>query len=94
MGLVSSLPSMIPVWLLAVIGAVLVGVLAGEAYLTWLPVVAALCILVSFAIQLALRRTEGLVKRLGGSMVGAFTVLVVATLVLVLAKPVGVHFLA
>jgi hypothetical protein len=84
---------MIPVWVLAAAGAVAVGVTAGEAYLTWLPVVAALSILVAFAIQLGLRRTEGLVTRLGGSMVGAFAILVVATLVLVLVEPAGVHIL-
>jgi len=95
MGLVpSSIPSMIPVWVLALLGAVLVAVLAGEAYLTWLPVVATLCFLAAFAIQLGLRRTEGLVTRLGGSLVGAFAVLAVATLVLVIAEPSGVHILA
>jgi hypothetical protein len=84
---------MIPVWVLAALGAVLVGVLSGEAYLTWLPVVMALSILVAFVIQLGLRRTEGLVTRLGGSMVGAFAILVVATAILVVAEPVGVHIL-
>lgn len=84
---------MVPVWVLAAFGSVLVGVLSGEAYLTWLPVVMALSILVAFAIQLGLRRPAGLVARLGGSLAGAFVVVVVATAILVAVHPDGVHIL-
>lgn len=85
--------SMAPIWLLAVVGAVLVAGLSGERYLTWLPVVMALCLLASFAIQLGLGREPGLVTRLGGSAIGALAVLVATTGILMLVRPGGVHVL-
>lgn len=85
--------SMAPSWIAAVAGAVLVGVLAGEHYLTWLPVVMALCVLLAFAVQLAVGMRPGLVSRLGGSLTGSLAVLVVATAVLLTADPDGLHIL-
>ncbi|MBI5162046.1 MAG: hypothetical protein HY996_11645 [Micrococcales bacterium] len=82
--------SMVPVWLLAVVGAALVASLGGERYLTLLPVVMALCLLASFAIQLGLGREPGLTTRLGGSAIGALAILVAATGILMLARPGGV----
>jgi hypothetical protein len=81
------LRSILPVWLAAVVGAVLVGVFAAAAAFTWLPVVMAGAILLTFVIQLALQRKEGLVSRVAASVGGAVVVLAVATGVLWLVGP-------
>lgn len=76
-----------PVWLAALAGAVLVAVFAGAEFLTWMPVAAAAVVLLTFVIQLALQRKEGLVARIAASIGGALVVLGVATVVLVLLHP-------
>jgi hypothetical protein len=81
------LRSILPVWLAAVVGAVLVGIFAPGAAFTWLPVVMAGSVLLTFVIQLALQRKEGLVSRVAASVVGAVVVLAVATGVLWLIGP-------
>lgn len=83
--------SMAPAWLAAAAGGTLVGLFAGDGYLTWLPVVMALCVLLAFGIQLALGMRPGLVSRLGGSLTGALGVLIVATIVLVALDPDGIR---
>lgn len=85
-----SLRSVVPVWIAAVVGAVLVGVVAASAYLVWIPVVLALCVLLTFALQLALRRKDGLVTRTTASVVGAVLVLAAATAVLAVVDAAGV----
>ena len=40
--------TILPVWLTTLAAAIVVGVLAGSAYLTWLPLVLAGIVLVSF----------------------------------------------
>ena len=74
-------------WLAALVGAVLVGVFAGDAFLTWIPVVAAGTVLLTFVIQLALQRKEGLVNRMIASVGGSVAILAVATVVLILLHP-------
>lgn len=76
-----------PVWLLALAGAVAVGAVAGDAFLTWLPVVAAACVLVTFGLQLALKVKEGMVLRILASIGGVLAILLVATIVLSLLHP-------
>lgn len=76
-----------PVWLAALVGAALVGAFAGERFLTWLPVVAAICVLVTFAVQLSLQSKEGLVNRIIASIGGVLAILAVATVVLILLHP-------
>ncbi len=73
------LRSILPVWFGAVVGAILVGFFARDAAFTWLPVVMAGAILLTFVIQLALQRKEGLVSRVAASVGGAVVVLAVAT---------------
>lgn len=75
-----------PVWVAALVGAVVVGVFAGSAYLTWIPMVLALSMLLAFVIQLALQRKEGLVARLAASATGALVILAVATGVIALLR--------
>ncbi len=79
------LRTVIPVWVIALVGAVLVGVLAASAALTWLPLVLAGCVLVTFGIQLALQRKEGLVTRMMASLGGALVILALATALLAIA---------
>ena len=74
-------------WLAAIIAAVLVGLLAGDAFLTWIPVVAAGLVLLTFVVQLSLQRKEGLVNRIIASIGGSIAVLAVATVVLILLHP-------
>ena len=76
-----------PVWLAALAGAVVVALFAGEDFLTWIPVVAAGAVLLTFLVQLALQRKEGLVNRIIASLGGVLVVLGVATVVLILLHP-------
>ncbi|MCS0498783.1 hypothetical protein [Protaetiibacter mangrovi] len=78
----SSLRSVIPVWVLALVGAVAVAFIASAAPLVWLPVVLALAVLLTFTIQLSLARKEGFVERIVASLGGAFLILVLATLLI------------
>ena len=74
-------------WLAVIAGAVLVGVFAGSAFLTWIPVVAGGAVLLTFVIQLSLQRKEGLVNRMIASIGGSVAILAVATVVLILLHP-------
>jgi len=75
------------VWLAALAGAVLVAVFAGEHFLTWIPVVAAAVLLLTFVIQLSLQRKEGLVNRIIASVGGTLVILGATTVVLSLLHP-------
>ncbi|HXR45067.1 MAG TPA: hypothetical protein VN759_09690 [Pseudolysinimonas sp.] len=77
--------SVVPVWVLALAGAVIVGVLAAPS-LTWLPIVLAVCVLVTFAVQLAVARKEGLVTRMIASIGGAVVIVGLATAILAVAR--------
>ena len=81
-----SLRSVIPVWLVALAGAVAVGVFAASASLTWLPIVLAGSVLVTMAIQLALQRKEGLVTRMMASLGGALVICALASGILALMR--------
>lgn len=80
--------TILPVWLVTLAAAIAVGVLAGAAYLTWLPVVLAGVAILTFAIQLTLQRKEETVIRMIFSIGGALVILLVATGVLALLHPV------
>lgn len=62
---------------------------AGDRFLTWIPVVAAAAVLLTFVIQLSLQRKEGLVNRIIASIGGVLVILAVTTVVLVLLYPVS-----
>ncbi len=79
--------TILPVWLVTIAAAIAVGVLAGPAYLTWLPIVLAGVVLLTFTIQLALQRKEETVTRMVFSIGGALVILLVATVVLALLHP-------
>lgn len=74
-------------WLAALAGAVIVGIFAGAAFLSWMPVVLAVVVLLTFVIQLSLQRKEGLVNRMIASIGGSLALLAVATVVLLLLNP-------
>lgn len=83
----SKLASIIPIWILVLVAAVIVGVTStGQQYFTWLPIVLGATIIVTFVVQLSLRQKEGFVGRLVLSTVGALVILVAATAVLALTR--------
>jgi hypothetical protein len=82
----SRLSSIVPVWVVAIIGAVLVGVISTPTGIyRWLSLVLAVTVLLTFIIQLALPTKQGLVLRMAASIGGSVILLAVATGVLLLA---------
>jgi uncharacterized membrane protein YidH (DUF202 family) len=79
--------SVIPVWILVAIGAVLVGVFAprsatvGWATVDWMPIVLFGGVMATFVIQLALDEKTGLVNRVMASLGGSVVILAAATAV-------------
>jgi hypothetical protein len=80
--------SVVPVWILALVGVVLVAALAApDDYLDWLPVVLAGSVVATFVIQLALPRKTGFVGRATLSLCGVVILLALATAVLAVVSP-------
>jgi hypothetical protein len=79
--------TILPVWLTTLAAAIVVGVVSGSAYLTWLPIVLAGVVLLTFTIQLTLQRKEETVTRMVYSIGGALVILLAATVVLALVHP-------
>lgn len=81
------MPSVLPVWGVAIVGAVLVGVLhhAPSAY-GWMGIVLVVCVFATFILQLALSTKEGLVLRTAASIGGAVIVLAIATGIIALVS--------
>ena len=80
--------TILPVWLTTIALAIIVGVVARETFMIWLPVALAAVMLLTFAIQLVLSRKEELVTRMIYSIGGALVILVIATVVLAVVFPV------
>ena len=81
------LASIIPVWVLVLVAAIIIGVVSvGNEYFTWLPIALGATIILAFVVQLSLRKKEGFVGRLVLSTVGALVILAVATAVLTLTR--------
>jgi hypothetical protein len=77
------LASILPVWALAIVGAVLIALVSDpEHYFVWVPIVFAAAVVGAFSVQLAIRRKEGFVSRVMTSTGGALVVLAVASVVL------------
>lgn len=76
------LTSVLPVWVLAVVGAVLVLVLADQDAFAWLLLVFVGTVLVSFVLQLITAEKDGLVERISIASSGSFVVVLVTALVL------------
>lgn len=72
-----------PVWAVALVGAVLVGVLQPSDGIVWMPIVLGVCTLTAFAIQLGGPSIPGIVDRLAAAMLGSVVILAVASAILV-----------
>lgn len=81
-----TLSSVLPVWALAVVGAVLVVVLADRDAFAWLLLVFVLSVLLSFALQLATQTKDGLVERISVASTGSFVVVLVTSVVLLVSR--------
>jgi len=74
------LSSVLPVWVLSLAGAIVIAVvLPRDQYLTWVAIVLAGAVILTFLIQLALRRKEGFVVRAMASMGVSAVILAVAS---------------
>ena len=74
--------SVLPVWLLVAVGAVLTVLLAPAGQrLSWMPIVLVVGVLATFVIQLALDEKTGLVNRVIISLSGSVVILGLATAV-------------
>ena len=72
--------SVIPVWVLSLVAAIVIGLTTGPGeHLTWVGVALAGAVIVTFAIQLALQIKEGFVVRAMVSIGGAIIILAIAT---------------
>lgn len=82
-GMALALRSVIPVWVLVAIGAVLVGFLTPPAeYGTWIPIVLAGGTLATFCAQLATEEKVGFVNRVMASLGGSVVILGLASAIL------------
>jgi len=78
--------SIAPAWLLAIAGAVVIGLSPlREGWTTWVPVACGLGVIVALALQVATRRPEGFVLRASVAAGGIVLVFAIASLVLLLA---------
>ena len=79
--------SVLPVWALVLVASIVVALVSpGYSYFTWLPVVLGTAIVVTFVVQLSLRRKDGFVGRLTLSIVGSFVIVALATALLALVR--------
>ena len=75
--------SILPVWFLAIVGAVLVATLSpSHNYFEWLGIVLAGTTVGTFIMQLAVPRKEGFVLRVMASVAGSVLILGIATALL------------
>ena len=79
--------SVVPVWILVAVATVIVALNSpGVEFFTWLSIVLAGAIILTFCVQLAIRRKEGFNGRLSLSAGGAFLIVAVAALILWLLR--------
>ena len=80
------LTSVLPVWVLAIVGAVLVLTLTDKDSFAWLLLVFVLCVLVSFVLQLITATKDGLVERISIASSGSFVVVLVTAVLLLMLR--------
>ena len=79
--------SVLPVWLLVLAATVTLALVTpGFEFFTWLSIVLAASIVLTFCVQLAIRRKEGFNGRLNLSVGGSFLIVAVAALILWLVR--------
>ena len=76
-----------PIWLLAVAAAIVVGIFAGPAFLTWSAVAMGALVLIACAWQLSLQQKEGFVVRMALSVAGALVILALSAAILAALHP-------
>ena len=75
--------SIVPAWILAIVGAVLIAVTALRTEWTlWVPVVCGLGVIVALALQVATRRPDGFILRASVAVCGVVVIFAAASLVL------------
>ena len=78
-----TLGSFVAVWMLALVGGILVGVFASpDALFSWLAIVLAACVALTFVLQLATHEKNGFILRVAGSITGAVVVIGLVSAVL------------
>jgi len=79
--------SVLPVWILVLAATITVALVTPvDQFFTWLSIVLAASIILTFCVQLAIRRKEGFNGRLSLSASGSFLIVAVAALILWLAR--------
>ena len=79
--------SVLPVWILVLAATITVALVSpGFEYFTWLSIVLAASVVLTFCVQLAIRRKEGFNGRLSLSTGGSFLIVAVAALILWLVR--------
>ena len=79
--------SVLPVWILVALATITVAVVTpGFEFFTWLSIVLAASVVLTFCVQLAIRRKEGFNGRLSLSAGGSFLIVAVAALILWLVR--------
>jgi len=77
------LASIIPIWLLVIAASIAVALREPRLRVfTWLPIVLAAAVILTFCVQLGIRRKEGFNGRLALSTGGAFVIVAVAAAIL------------
>ncbi|MGA1837476.1 hypothetical protein VD659_11145 [Herbiconiux sp. 11R-BC] len=75
--------SVVPVWILAVLAVIAVGVFVSPgSYLVFMPVILGLALLVTFGVQMLVPVRKGYVNRVSASLGGTVVILALATVVL------------
>ncbi|MGO2112008.1 MAG: hypothetical protein ACTH31_10375 [Pseudoclavibacter sp.] len=77
--------SVATVWIAALVGIVAVAFFAGpERHLTWVSILMLVLICLSCVLQLSLQESQGFLRRMSESLVGALVILAVGSVVLAL----------
>ena len=78
--------TVLPVWLVSLAGVIVVAVLAPDDFYVWLGVVLAATVILTFAIQLATRRSDGFVTRAMASIGVSLVIVAAATGILAIVS--------
>ncbi|GAB3616357.1 hypothetical protein GCM10027416_09140 [Okibacterium endophyticum] len=85
--------TVVTVWAVAIVGGVLAGIVASpDALFSWLAIVLAACVVLTFVLQLATHEKNGFILRVAASVTGAVVLIAlisgVLALLAVLQQPV------
>lgn len=77
--------SITPVWLIAIAGAIVIGLSPFRGGWTlWIPVACGLCVIIALALQVATKQPEGFILRASVAVCGVVAIFAIASLVLLL----------